>query len=435
MIKVDISNVWGSVEFADLMEIEKEVSAAHAALDVGTEEVKRYRGWRNLPARLTDAELSRMEETADRLRSQSEAVVVVGVGGASLGARAAIELLQGQNRNIGRGTKGNPQIFYAGNSLSTRQWNELCRILDDRDFSIAIVSKSGTATETAIATRALRWRLERKYGTDGARGRIVAVTDPVQGALRQMANEEGWETFSIPPDVSGRFSVLSAAGLLPMAVAGLDIRRVLAGARTAKEEYDLRSYENPVWLYAAVRNLLYRHGKEIEIFSAFEPDFRGFSAWWRKLFGESEGKDGKGIFPATAVFTEELHSMGQLIQQGKRNLFETVLHFDPAEAPCSIGSDVKNLDKLNYLAGKTLDEVDESAYLGMVLAHSDGGVPVMTVDCGALDEAKLGELFYFMELSCVLSAYILGVNPFDQPGVEQYKHNMFALLGKPGFEH
>lgn len=228
MIKVDISNVWGSVEFADLMEIEKEVSAAHAALDVGTEEVKRYRGWRNLPARLTDAELSRMEETAARLRSQSDAVVVVGVGGASLGARAAIELLQGQNRNIGRGTKGNPQIFYAGNSLSTRQWNELCRILDDRDFSIAIVSKSGTATETAIATRALRWRLERKYGTDGARGRIVAVTDPVQGALRQMANEEGWETFSIPPDVSGRFSVLSAAGLLPMAVAGVDIRRVLA---------------------------------------------------------------------------------------------------------------------------------------------------------------------------------------------------------------
>ena len=329
MIKIDISNVWGSVEFADLMEIEKEVSAAHAALDVGTEEVKRYRGWRNLPARMTEAELSRMEETAARLRSQSEAVVVVGVGGASLGARAAIELLQGQNRNIGRGTKGNPQIFYAGNSLSTRQWNELCRILDDRDFSIAIVSKSGTATETAIATRALRWRLERKYGTDGARERIVAVTDPVQGALRQMANEEGWETFSIPPDVSGRFSVLSAAGLLPMAVAGVDIRRVLAGARTAKEEYDLRSYENPVWLYAAVRNLLYRHGKEIEIFSAFEPDFRGFSAWWRKLFGESEGKDGKGIFPATAVFTEELHSMGQLIQQGKRNLFETVLHFDP----------------------------------------------------------------------------------------------------------
>ena len=434
MIKVDISNVWGQLTLGDLLAMEKEVADAHTTLVDGTGEGNDFLGWLNLPVREPTEEIKRIQSAAKKIRENSDVFVVIGIGGSYLGPRAAIELLQGPNHNIGKG-KGNPQIFFAGNGLSTRHWNELSRLLEGKDFSIAIISKSGTTTEPAIATRALRWRLERKYGTDGARGRIVAVTDPVQGALRQMANEEGWETFSIPPDVSGRFSVLSAAGLLPMAVAGLDIRRVLAGARTAKEEYDLRSYENPVWLYAAVRNLLYRHGKEIEIFSAFEPDFRGFSAWWRKLFGESEGKDGKGIFPATAVFTEELHSMGQLIQQGKRNLFETVLRFDPVEEPCSIGSDVKNLDKLNYLAGKTLDAVDESAYLGMVLAHSDGGVPVMTVDCGALDEAKLGELFYFMELSCVLSAYILGVNPFDQPGVEQYRHNMFALLGKPGFEH
>ena len=434
MIKVDISNVWGSVEFADLMEIEKEVSAAHAALDVGTEEVKRYRGWRNLPARLTDAELSRMEETADRLRSQSEAVVVVGVGGASLGARAAIELLQGQNRNIGRGTKGNPQIFYAGNSLSTRQWNELCRILDDRDFSIAIVSKSGTATETAIATRALRWRLERKYGTDGARGRIVAVTDPVQGALRQMANEEGWETFSIPPDVSGRFSVLSAAGLLPMAVARVDIRRVLAGARTAKEEYDLRSYENPVWLYAAVRNLLYRNGKTMELFESFEPGFKMFGGWWQQLFGESEGKDGKGIFPVTAELTADLHSLGQMIQQGQRNIFETMVRFDAPAEKMVIGGDEKNLDGLNYLEGRTLDFVDEKAFLGTLAAHVDGGVPVITMDCGELNDRKVGEMFYFLELCCGVSAYILDVNPFNQPGVEFYNRNMFKLLGKPGYE-
>lgn len=435
MIKIDISNVWGSVEFADLMEIEKEVSAAHAALEEGAEEVKRYRGWRNLPSRLTEAELCRMEETAARIRRQSQVLVVIGVGGSYLGTRAAIELLQGQNRNIGRGEKGNPQIFYAGNSLSTRQWDELGRILDDRDFSVVIVSKSGTAIEPAIATRALRWRLERKYGTDGARERIVAITDPVQGALRQIAQEEGWETFSIPPDVSGRFSVLSPAGLLPMAVAGIDIRRVLAGAKEAKGEYDLRSYENPAWLYAAIRNLLYRHGKPIELLASFEPDFRAFSAWWRKLFGESEGKAGKGIFPAAAIFTEELHTLGQLIQQGERNLFETVLHFDAPQEQCIIGSDVKNLDRLNYLAGKPLDFVDESAYLGTVLAHSDGGVPVITVDCGALNEEKVGELFYFMELSCVLSAYILGVNPFDQPGVEEYKHNLFSLLGRPGFEN
>lgn len=435
MIKLDISNVWGSVEFGDLMAIEKDVSAAHACLTGSDAEARTHLGWLELPTRETAEEISRIQAAAEKLRSCSDVLVVIGVGGSYLGARAAIELLQGENRNLGRGQKGDPQILYAGSSLSTRQWNELMRLLDSRDFSLIIISKSGVTTEPAIATRALRWMLERKYGTDGARERIVAVTDPIKGALRQMAQEERWETFSIPADVGGRYSVLSPAGLLPMAAAGLDIQKLFSGAAAAKDIYDLRSYENPVWLYAAMRNLMSRHGKFIEILGSFEPDFRMFGAWWQQLFAESEGKQGKGLFPAAAAFTTDLHSLGQLIQQGRRNLFETLLRFDPPAQQCTIGTDVKNLDQLNYLAGKRLDEVDECAYLGTIAAHVDGGVPVITVDCGALDEEKAGELFYFMELSCAISASILGVNPFDQPGVEEYKRNMFALLGKPGFEN
>lgn len=433
MMKVDISNVWGCVEFGDLMSIEKEVAAAHAALSDGSGAGKEYLGWMNLPTREATAELTRIQAAAEKIRATSDVFVVIGIGGSYLGSRAAIELLQGPNRNIGRG-KGDPQIFYAGNSLSTRHWNELCRLLDEKDFSIAIISKSGTTTEPAVATRALRWMLERKYGTDGARERIYAITDPVKGALRQMANEEGWETFSIPPSVGGRYSVLSAVGLLPMSVAGINIFDLLAGAADARELYDLRSYENPVWLYAAIRNLMYRHGKQLELFESFEPGFAMFGRWWQQLFGESEGKDGKGLFPVTAEFTADLHSLGQMIQQGRRNLFETMLRFDPPEQVFTIGSDVNNLDGLNYLAGKQLDFVDESAFQGTVSAHVDGGVPVITMDCGALEERTVGELFYFLELACGISAYILGVNPFNQPGVEQYKRNMFRLLGKPGYE-
>ena len=433
MIKLDISNVWGSVEFGDLMAIEKEVSAAHAALSEGTGAGSGFLGWMNLPTREETAEIARIQAAAEKIRKTSDVFVVIGIGGSYIGSRAAIELLQGPNRNLGRG-KGDPQIFYAGNSLSTRHWNELCRLLDEKDFSIAIISKSGTTTEPALATRALRWMLERKYGTDGARERIYAITDPIKGALRQMAEEEGWQTFSIPPSVGGRFSVLSPVGLLPMAAAGIDIRKLLSGSMDAKERLDLRSYENPVWLYAAIRNLMLRHGKQIEIFESFEPGFQAFGRWWQQLFGESEGKDGKGLFPATAEFTADLHSLGQLIQQGRRNMFETMLRFDPPEQRFTIGSDVKNLDKLNYLAGKQLDFVDECAYQGTISAHVDGGVPVITLDCGPLDEAAVGELFYFLELSCGVSAYILGVNPFNQPGVERYKRNMFSLLGKPGYE-
>ena len=434
MIKVDISNVWGELSLPDLLNIEKEIAAAHATLADGTGDGNDFLGWLNLPVANETPEMLRIRAAAEHIRQTSDVFVVVGIGGSYLGPRAAIELMQGCNHNIGKG-KGNPQIFFAGNGLSTRGWNELMRLLEGKDFSLAVISKSGTTTEPAIAFRGLKWMLERKYGTDGAKKRIYAITDPCKGALRQMATEEGWETFVIPPDAGGRYSVLTAVGLLPMAVAGIDIRKVMAGAYQAKETYDnLRSLENPVWLYTGIRNLLYRSGKCIEILESFEPGFKMMGGWWQQLFGESEGKDGKGIFPVTAEFTADLHSLGQMIQQGERNIFETMIRFDAPAQKMTVGSDAKNLDGLNYLAGKTLDFVDEKAFLGTLAAHVDGGVPVITMDMGELNDEKLGEMFYFFELCCGVSAYILGVNPFNQPGVEFYKRNMFQLLGKPGYE-
>ena len=434
MIKVDISNVWGQISLPDLLAIEKEIFAAHQTLTDATGEGNDFLGWLNLPVESETEEMRRIRLAADRIRFDSDVFIVVGIGGSYLGPRAAIELLQGCNHNIGKG-KGDPQIFFAGNTLSTRAWNELMRLLEGKDFSLAVISKSGTTTEPAIAFRGLKWMLERKYGTDGAKKRIYAITDPCKGALRQMATEEGWETFVIPPDAGGRYSVLTAVGLLPMAVAGIDIRKVMTGAWEAKQAYDLRSFENPVWLYAGVRNLLYRNGKCIELLESFEPGFKMMGGWWQQLFGESEGKDGKGIFPVTAEFTADLHSLGQMIQQGERNIFETMVRFDAPEQTYTVGSDYKNLDGLNYLAGKTLDFVDEQAYLGTLAAHVDGNVPVITMDMGQLNEEKLGEMFYFFELCCGVSAYALGVNPFNQPGVEFYKRNMFKLLGKPGYEN
>ena len=432
MITVDISNVWGEISLGNLLTLEKEVFDAHQTLTEGTGAGSDYLGWLNLPVREATEDMKRIQAAAEKIRRESDACVVVGIGGSYLGPRAAIELLQGPNHNIGKG-RGNPKIFFAGNNLSTRHWNELRGLLEGKDFSVIVISKSGTTTEPAIAFRGLRWILERKYGTDGANSRIYAVTDPLKGALRQMASEEGWETFSIPASVGGRFSVLTAVGLLPMAVAGIDIAEVMNGAMDAKEAYDIRSYENPVWLYVAVRNLLYRKGKAVEIFEGFDPGFRMFGGWWQQLFGESEGKGGKGIIPVTAELTADLHSLGQMIQQGERNIFETMVRFDPPEYKMTIMGDPKNLDGLNYLWDKDLDFVDRMAFEGTVAAHVDGGVPVITMDCGQLNDRKLGELFYFLELACGVSAYILGVNPFNQPGVELYKRNMFELLGKPGY--
>jgi len=432
MITVDISGIWGDLSLPDLLSAEKEVFDAHMKLTDKNGEGSDYLGWLDLPVEAETDEIRRIRSAANRIRNGSDVFVVVGIGGSYLGPRAAIELLQGCNRNIGKG-KGDPMILFAGNTLSTRAWNELTKLLEGKDFSMAVISKSGTTTEPAISTRALRWLLERKYGTEGAKKRIYAITDPVNGALRQMAEEEGWESFIIPSNVGGRYSVLTAVGLLPMAVAGIDPMDIMKGAAEAKREYDLRSFENPVWLYSAIRNLLYRKGKTIEVLESFEPGFKMMGAWWQQLFGESEGKDGKGIFPVYAEFTPDLHSLGQMIQQGQRNLFETMIRLDPPENPYTVAGDYKDLDGLNYLEGKTLDFVDEQAYRGTLAAHLDGGVPVITVEAGKLDAAKVGELFYFFELSCGISAYVLGVNPFNQPGVEFYKRNMFELLGKPGY--
>ena len=435
MITVDISNVWGQLSLPDLLGVEAEVAEAHKALLEGTGPGSDFLGWLTLPTTGQTEEMRRIQTSADWIRENSDVFVVIGIGGSYLGPRAAIELLQGCNRNMGQG-KGDPQIYFAGNTLSTRAWNELQRLLEGKDFSVAVISKSGTTTEPAIAFRSLKWMLERKYGTDGARKRIYAITDPCNGALRQMATEEGWESFVIPPAAGGRFSVLTPVGLLPMAVAGIDIRKVMAGAAEAKEDYNqLHSFENPAWLYAGVRNMLYRGGKVMELLESYEPGFRMMGFWWQQLFGESEGKDGKGIFPVSVEFTADLHSLGQMIQQGERNLFETMLRFDAPEQQHIIGEDYKDLDGLNYLTGKPLDFVDEQAFQGTLAAHVDGGVPVIVMDMGRLDEEKLGEMFYFFELSCGISAYVLGVNPFDQPGVEFYKRNMFRLLGKPGYEN
>ena len=422
MIELDMSNVWGELTLPQLLETEQEVFNAHKLLAEGKGPGNDFIGWLELPVAEPTAEMMRIQRAAERIRENSDVLVVIGIGGSYLGPRAAIELLKGQNHNL---KNDDPQIFFAGNNLSTRAWQELCQLLEDKDFSINIISKSGTTTEPAIATRALRWMLERKYGTEKARARTFVTTDPEKGALRQMATEEGWETFVIPPDVGGRYSVLTAVGLLPMAVAGIDICKLMAGAAEARKALDIRSFENPAWQYAAIRNLLYRRGKALELLCSYEPD--------AKMLGGSEGKDGKGLFPVTVEFTADLHSLGQMIQEGQRNLFETVLRFAPPENKTAIEVDWKDLDGLNYLEGRTLDFVEEQAYLGTLSAHVDGGVPVIPISFGPICEKTLGELFYFFELSCGISAYMLGVNPFNQPGVEYYKRNMFHLLGKPGY--
>ena len=431
MIKVDISNVWGELSLRDLLSIEAEISAAHMTVSERSGAGNEYLGWMDLPDRAPTAEHMRILAAAHRIRETSDALVVVGIGGSYLGARAAIELLQGPNRNL-RWGKGDPMILWAGNNLSTRSWEELQRLLEGKDFSICVISKSGTTLEPAIAFRNLKWMLERRLGTAQAKRRIYAITDAENGALRQMADEEGWESFIIPSDVGGRFSVLSPVGLLPMAAAGLDVMSMLKGAAKAKKECDLRSFENPVWLYAAVRNLMHRRGLAIELLESFEPGFAMMGAWWQQLFGESEGKDGQGLFPACAELTRDLHSLGQMIQEGRRNLFETMIRFDPPARKTTIVEDIRDLDGLNYLAGKSLAFVEEQAFQGTMAAHADGGCPVITIDCGALTEENVGGLFWFFELSCAVSAYLLGVNPFDQPGVEDYKRNMLQLLGKPG---
>ena len=390
-----------------------------------------FTGWVTLPRDYDKAEFARIKAAAQKIQQQSQVLVVIGIGGSYLGARAVIELLASPNYNLKQ--KNTPDIYFAGNGLSTDALLELIALIGERDFSVNVISKSGTTTEPAVAFRIFRAMLEEKYGPEGARERIYATTDKARGALKGLADQEGYEEFVVPDDVGGRYSVLTAVGLLPIAAAGLDIDQLMAGAQRAMEALSAPDLDNPAWQYAAARNALYESGKKVELLACYEPSFRFFSEWWKQLYGESEGKDNKGLFPASVEFTADLHSMGQYIQQGERLMFETVVKFAP-KGEFIIPNDPANVDGLNFLSGKPLAFVAEQAMRGTILAHVDGGVPNILLELPAISEDTVGELIYFFEYVCGLSGYLLKVNPFDQPGVEAYKKNMFALLGKPGYE-
>ena len=430
MVQVDVSS---AVTQAQLAAMESKVAAAHQVLESGKGAGNDFLGWVRLPVDYDKEEFARIQKAAKKIQSDSEALVVIGIGGSYLGARAVVELIQSPNYNLKK--KNTPDIFFAGNTLSTDAVLETLELIGDRDFSINVISKSGTTTEPAVAFRIFKAALEAKYGKEEAAKRIYATTDKARGALKGLADAEGYEEFVVPDDVGGRFSVLTAVGLLPIAVAGIDIEALMKGAADAMTAFgENKSMSNPVWQYVAARNTLYAEGKKVEILGAYEPSFRFFSEWWKQLYGESEGKDGKGIFPASVEFTADLHSMGQYIQQGERIMFETIVRYDQPHGSVVIGEDKDNVDGLNFLAGKELKFVCEQAMRGTRLAHVDGGVPNILINVDTIDAYNTGALIYFFELACGISGYVLDVNPFNQPGVEAYKKNMFALLGKPGYE-
>ncbi|WP_226035858.1 glucose-6-phosphate isomerase [Aquibacillus saliphilus] len=416
--------------------LKEPVKLAHEAIHNQTGAGNDYLGWVDLPEAYDKEEFGRIKQAAEKIKSDSDVLLVVGIGGSYLGARAAIEMLNHSFYNVlPTESRKTPQVFFVGNSVSAPYINDLFDLLKDKDVSVNVISKSGTTTEPAIAFRIFRKMLEEKYGVEEARGRIYATTDKERGALKTLANEEGYESFVIADDIGGRYSVLTAVGLLPIAVSGVDIDAMMSGAQKAQAELSEGDLEkNPAYQYAAVRNILYNKGKTIEMLINYEPSLQYFSEWWKQLFGESEGKDFKGIFPASANFSTDLHSMGQYVQEGRRDLFETVLHVEEPKSNITIDEEKQDLDGLNYLAGKTIDFVNEKAYQGTMLAHTDGQVPNLIVHLPKLDAYTFGYTVYFFEKACAISGYLLGVNPFDQPGVEAYKKNMFALLGKPGFE-
>ncbi len=395
-----------------------------------------FLGWIDLPVNYDKEEFARIQKAAEKIQGDSEVLVVIGIGGSYLGARAAIEFLRHSFYNIvSKEVRKTPEIYFVGNSISTRYLSHLMDVIGDRDFSVNVISKSGTTTEPAIAFRVFKKMLEDKYGKAEAAKRIYATTDKARGALKSLATEEGYETFVVPDDVGGRFSVLSAVGLLPIAVSGADIRKLMEGAASGRETALNAPYEeNDAVQYAVVRNILHRKGKSTEILANYEPSLHYVSEWWKQLYGESEGKDRKGIFPASVDLTTDLHSMGQFIQDGSRIMFETVLEVEECEQEIIMGEEPVDLDGLNYLAGRNVDFINKSAMNGTILAHTDGDVPNLMVRIPRQDEFSLGQLFYFFEFACGISGYLLGVNPFNQPGVESYKKNMFALLGKPGYE-
>ncbi len=433
MIKFDYEN--SSINERMISEYEEMVQKNHLFLHENPDDEKQFLGWINLPENYDKTEFERIKKAAKKIRSDSDVLIVIGIGGSYLGARAVIEGLTDCFYNMLPDQKRNsPMVIYAGNNLSPNYLNDLMNLIGERDISINVISKSGTTTEPAIAFRILKEAIEQKYGIEEARKRIYVTTDKARGALKGLATSEKYETFVIPDNIGGRFSVLTAVGLLPIATAGIDIDKLMQGANDAREKYLEPSVKfNDCYKYAVVRNLLYTSGKKIEVLANYEPQLHYFTEWWKQLYGESEGKDGKGIFPAGVDLTTDLHSMGQYIQDGERHLFETVLCVSEPKNDIDVKADSENVDGLNYLAGKSLDYINKKAMEGTVQAHVTGNVPNLMVTMDKLDEENLGQLIYFFEKACAMSGLILGVNPFNQPGVEEYKKNMFKLLEKPGY--
>ena len=419
---------------AKLAAIEGEVKAAAATLREGTGAGSDFRGWIDLPVNYDKEEFARIQAAAEKIKKSCDILIVIGIGGSYLGARAAIEFVKSPFYNSLK--KDTPDIYFAGNNINSAYLNEILSLCEGRDVCINVISKSGKTTEPAIAFRVFRELLEKKYGEEGARERIFITTDKAKGKLKELSTEKGYETFVVPDDIGGRYSVLTAVGLLPIAVAGIDIVDMMKGAadaRVAFSEPDVM--KNDAYKYAAARNILYREGKSTEILVTYDPALAMMNEWWKQLYGESEGKDLKGIFPASVVFSTDLHSLGQYIQQGVRNLIETVVDIKEDNSPFAIPHDPKNIDEMNFISGKTLHEVNYNAFLATVLSHTDGGVPNLILELDSRSAYDFGYLVYFFELACGVSGYTLGVNPFDQPGVEGYKNNMYALLGKPGAEN
>lgn len=436
-LKLDLSKVEPYVKIEqELNYMELMVKGAHETLTNKTGAGNNFLGWLDLPVNYDKEEFDRIKKAAEKIKGNSEALIVIGIGGSYLGPRAAIEMLNSNFYNVlGNNKRNTPKVFFVGNNISSTYLADLLDAIEGIDISVNVISKSGTTTEPAIAFRVFKDYMEKKYGVEGAKERIFATTDKSRGALKSLADEMGYESFVIPDDVGGRFSVLTAVGLLPIAVAGINIDEMMQGAADAREAYATDDFKNnDCYKYAAMRNVLYNKGKEIEILVNYEPGLHYFNEWWKQLFGESEGKDQKGIFPAAVDFSTDLHSMGQYIQEGRRTIFETVLNVEKAKREVVIEKAEGDLDGLNFLAGKTIDFVNKQAFNGTLLAHNDGGVPNIVLNIPELSAYYFGQMVYFFEKACAISGYLLGVNPFDQPGVEAYKKNMFALLGKPGYE-
>ena len=436
MVKFDYSKASWAIREHEIDYIQSQINCAHELLESRSGAGNDFLGWLDLPVNYDKEEFRRILKASEKIKSNSEVFIVIGIGGSYLGAKAGVTMLGHSFSNkLDKSKRNTPEIYFAGNSISSTYLSELIDVIGDRDFSVNVISKSGTTTEPAIAFRIFKEMLENKYGKDGAKERIFATTDKSKGALKNLADEEGYETFVVPDDVGGRFSVLTAVGLLPIAVAGIDIKKIMEGAAKAREEFACPELKNNIcYQYAAVRNILYRKGYTTEIMVNYEPFVHFFAEWWKQLYGESEGKDNKGIFPASVDFSTDLHSMGQYIQDGVRNIFETVINIETPKKNITINKTTDNVDGLNFLAGKTMDYVNKKAFEGTLLAHTDGNVPNLVVSVSEINELSFGYLVYFFEKACAISGYVLGVNPFDQPGVEAYKKNMFALLNKPGYE-